>query len=70
MDNFYFDPEIFLQSQENILACRTIRQNRKTFPKEIVLTKQMEKDMNRGDYLWDCHGNVVAMAWYDRGPVT
>ena len=70
MDNFYSEPELFLQLQENdILACGTVRQNRKSFPKEIVLTKQMEKNMNRGDYLWCCHGNLVAMAWYDRRPV-
>ena len=70
MDNFYSDPHLFLELEtKKILSCGTIRSNRKGFPNDIVITKAMEKRMNRGDYLWRCHGNLVAISWYDRRPV-
>ena len=70
MDNFYCDPHLFLQLEtKKVLACGTIRANRKGFPKDIVVTPAMEKRMNRGDYIWRSHGSLVAMAWYDKRPV-
>ena len=52
-----------------MLACGTVRPNRKGFPKDIVISSAMEKRMNRGDCLWRSDGNLVAMAWYDKRPV-
>ena len=70
MDNFYCDPHLFLELEtKKVLACGTIRANRKGFPKDIVVTLAMEKRMNRGDYIWRSHGSLVAMAWYDKRPV-
>ena len=67
MDNFYCDPHLFLElERKGILACGTIRANRKGFPKNIVLTSAMERTMNHGDYLWRNHGSLVAMAWCDK----
>lgn len=54
---------------KKVLACGTIKANRKGFPKDIVITPAMEKRMNRGDYIWRSHGSLVAMAWYDKRPV-
>ena len=70
MDNFYCDPHLFLElERKQVLACGTVRANREGFPKDIVLTSAMERRMHRGDYIWRCHGNLVAMAWYDRHSV-
>ena len=69
MDNFYCDPYLFMEVEEKILACGTIRANRKGFPKDIILTSAMEKRMNRGDYVWRSHGSLIAMAWYDQHTV-
>lgn len=67
MDNFYCDPHLFLELERKwILACGTIRENCKGFPKDIVLTSAMERTMNHGDYLWRNHGSLVAMAWCDK----
>ena len=70
MDNFYCDPHLFLELELiKVLACGTVRPNRKGFPKDIVITSAVEKRMNREDFLWRSHGNLVAMAWYDKRPV-
>lgn len=70
MDNFYCDPHLFLELEtKKVLACGTIRANRKGFPKDLVITSAMEKRLNRGDCSWRSHGNLVAMAWYDKRPV-
>ena len=64
MDNFYYDPYLFMELEEKkILVCRTIRANRKGSPKDIILASAMEKRMNRGDcaekpWKLDCHGMV------------
>lgn len=63
MDNIYCDPHLFLElERKRVLACGTIRANRMGFPRDIVLTSAMERRMNRGDYAWRCHENLVAMA--------
>ena len=70
MDNFYCDPYLFQELEtKKVLACGTIRCNRKGFPKDLVITKAMEKRMNRGDFTWRCSGNLVAHAWFDNHPV-
>lgn len=70
MDNFYCDPHLFLELEtKEILACGTIRANRKGFAKDIVLTRAMERRMNRGDYIWRSHGRLVVMAWFDKRAV-
>ena len=70
MDNFYCDPHLFLELKtKKVLACGTVRPNRKGFPKDIVISSAMEKRMNRGACLWRSYGNLVAMAWYDKRPV-
>lgn len=62
MDNFYCDPHLFLElERKQVLACGTIRANRKGFPRDIVLTSAMGRRMDRGDYVWRCHENLVAM---------
>ena len=70
MDNFYCDPYLFKDLEcRKVLACGTVRCNRKGFPKDLVITKAVEKRMNCGDFIWRCNGNLVATAWYDRRPV-
>ena len=70
MDNFYCDPYSFKDLDcRKVLACGTVRCNRKGFPKDLVITKAVEKRMNCGDFIWRCNGNLVATAWYDRRPV-
>lgn len=70
MDNFYCDPHLFLEREtKRVLACGTIRANRKGFPKDLVITSAMEKKLNHGDCSWRSHANLVAMAWYDKRPV-
>ena len=65
MDNFFCNPYLFMElEQKKILACGTIRSNRKGFPKDIVLTSAIEKTMTRGEYVWHCHDNLIAMAWF------
>ena len=52
MDNFYCDPHLFLELEpKKVLACGTVRPNRKGFPKDIVITSAAAKRMNRGDFL-------------------
>ena len=70
MDNFYCDPHLFLELEtKEILACGTIKANRKGFANDIVLTRAMERRMNRGDYIWRSHGRLVAMAQFDKRAV-
>lgn len=70
MDNFYCDPHLFIElEQKQILACGTIRSNRKRFPKDIVLNKAVKKTIAWWDYVWRCHNSFVTMAWYDKRTV-
>lgn len=67
MDNFYTDPHFFLELfDKKILACGTVRQNRKQFPKDLIITTRMQKQMDPGDYLWRAHMRLVATAWNGR----
>ena len=64
--NFYCDPHLFLELKEKkVLACGTVRPNRKGFPADIVLTRPMERQTNRGDYLWRNNDTLAAMEWHD-----
>ena len=65
MDNFC-DPRLFLELEgKQVLGWSTVRANRKGFPQNIVLTCATERRMDCGDYIRRCHGNLVAMDWYD-----
>ena len=50
-------------------ACSTIRPNHKGFPEEVVITISSQREMNRGEYLWHCNDQLVAMGWFDKHPV-
>ena len=53
MDNFYTEPHFFLElSDKKIIVCGTVHQNRKVFPRDLIITTQMQKQMDRGNYLW------------------
>ena len=62
MDNFHNDPYLFKELLgKNIFACGTVRPNRKGFPDETVITKQRQRNMTRGEYLWHSDGQLVAI---------
>ncbi|XP_031549902.1 piggyBac transposable element-derived protein 4-like [Actinia tenebrosa] len=70
MDNFYCDPHLFKELlDKKIFCCGTVKFNRKGFPQEVVITKERQKQMRRGDYLWRCDGQLVASGWLDKRPV-
>ena len=63
MDNFSTDPHFFLELfDKKILACGTVGQNRKQFPKDLIITTRIQKQMDGGDYLWRAHMKLVATA--------
>lgn len=69
MDNFY-DPYLFKELLgKNIFACGIVRPNHKGFPDETVITKQRQRNMTRGEYLWRSDGQLVAIGWLDKRPV-
>ena len=69
-DNFYNDPYFFKELLgKNIFTCGTVRPNRKGFPDETVITKQRQRNMTRGEYLWRSDGQLVAIGWLDKRPV-
>ena len=69
VDNWYTSVPLFLERRA-ILACGTVRSNRKFLPKEIV-GKQHEqvKRLKRGDSLFCQGGNLVCCTWKDKKPV-
>lgn len=70
MDNFYNDPYLFKELLgKNIFACGIVRPNHKGFPDETVITKQRQRNMTRGEYLWRSDGQLVAIGWLDKRPV-
>ena len=52
-----------------MLACGTIRANRKVFPRDIVLTAAMETRMDHAEYICKCYENLVTLASYGRRSV-
>ena len=62
MDNFYCDPYSFKDLDcRKVLACGTVRCNGKGFPKDLVVTKAMEKRMNHGNFIWRCNGTLLQL---------
>ena len=70
MDNFYCDTYLLKElCSRKIFACGTVRPQRKGFSEEVVITKERQRGMARGDYIWRCDGQLVAMGWLDKRPV-
>ena len=64
MDNFYCDPNLFIERMNcSIFCCGTVR---KGFPKDILIAKADEKQLARGHYQFRTHDQLVAMSWFDR----
>ncbi|XP_064650932.1 piggyBac transposable element-derived protein 4-like [Lineus longissimus] len=72
-DNLYTSPILASILQQNhIYTCGTIRvypHPRRYFPREIVVTKNEAKQLDRGNYVWRTNGPQVAMRWMDKKPV-
>ena len=62
-DNYYTSPELYVHLYEKgIMACGTVRTNRKGFPKELVKKGKQAC----GFYDFRTNGPLLACAWYDR----
>lgn len=68
VDNWYTNVPLFLELEEKgVLACGTVRGNRKYLPKEIVNAKdQQVKTLARGESLFRQCGNLVCVTWKDK----
>ena len=71
VDNWYTSVPLFLElERRGILACGTVRSNRKFLPKEIVdQQNEQVKRLKRGDSLFRQSGNLVCCTWKDKKPV-
>ena len=71
VDNWYTSVPLFLElERRGILACGTVRSNRKFLPKEIVdQQNEQAKRLKRGDSLFRQSGNLVCCTWKDKKPV-
>ena len=71
VDNWYTSVPLFLElERRSILACGTVRGNRKFLPKEIVDQKNEQvKRLKRGDSLFRQSGNLICCTWKDKKPV-
>jgi hypothetical protein len=72
-DNLYTSPILAsILWQNQIYCCGTIRvypQPRRYFPRDIVVTKNQGKRLDRGNYVWRSNGPLIAMRWMDKKPV-
>lgn len=68
VDNWYTSVPLFLElERRGILACGTVRPNRKYLPKDIVDAKQQQvKNLARGESLFKQTGNLVCVTWKDK----
>ncbi len=63
MDNYYTSPELFLDLyKKGVNACGTARHNRKFYPKDLVVHKNVE--MGYLDYR--SNGPILATVWKDK----
>ena len=71
VDNWYTSVPLFLELEiRSILACGTVRGNRKFLPKEIVDQRNEQvKRLKRGDSLFRQSGNLICCTWKDKKPV-
>ena len=68
LDNYYTSvPLLLYLSWKGILACGTMRKNRKYFPRDQLSANV--KKMKRGEYLWASCKSLNAMVWIDSKPV-
>lgn len=67
VDNWYSSPQLFEElAEEKILACGTVRANRKGLPKDIMNVKAKEiKSMKRGQSVFRQKGRLTACTWKD-----
>ncbi|XP_031570879.1 piggyBac transposable element-derived protein 4-like [Actinia tenebrosa] len=68
VDNWYTNVPLFLKlEKKGILACGTVRGNRKYLPQDIVNAKiEHIKRMARGDSLFRQCGNLICVTWKDK----
>ena len=67
-DNYYTSPELFDDlANVDVLACGTVKGQRKGFPRELVLTNV--KDKERGYTAWRMARQLLATVWLDSKPV-
>ena len=63
MDNYYTSPELFLALyNKEVNACGTARQNRKFFPSEL----KVDRNVIRGYYDFRSSGPLLATVWKDK----
>ena len=68
VDNWYTSVPLFLElERRGILACGTVRGNRKFLPKDIVdQRKEQVKRLKRGESLFRQNNNLVCVTWKDK----
>ena len=68
VDNWYTSVPLFLElERRGILACGTVRGNRKFLPKDSVdQTKEHVKRLKRGESLFRQNNNLVCVTWKDK----
>lgn len=66
--NWYTSVPLFLElERRGILACGTVRGNRKFLPKDIVdLSNEQVKRLKRGEPLFQQSDNLVCVTWKDK----
>ena len=68
VDNWYTSVPLFLElERRGILACGTVRGNKKFLPKDIVNpSNEQVKRLQRGESLFRQSGNLVCITWKDK----
>lgn len=65
LDNWYSSPDLFLtlhQKKTNVIG--TVRKNRKNMPKDFP-----QRILKKGECVWRCCNNLIALRWKDRRDV-
>ena len=68
VDNWYISVPLFLElERRGILACGSVRGNRKFLPKDIAdQSNEQVKRLQRGESLFCQSGNLVCITWKDK----